>query len=464
MTISLARRTLGLSFRLTSVLTLTSLADRVALTVQTLTTPTPTTSAHNKNSPVDLIRNRLMTERDFAIDVVQRLQYAGFQALWAGGCVRDELLGLTPADYDIATDATPEQVKQQFKRCLEFGASFGVMEVLGPRDAQGEWLKVQVTTFRSDGTYSDERRPDSVTFSSPREDAERRDFTINGMFQNPITGEVIDYVGGEADLKAKILRAIGEPEKRFEEDKLRILRAVRMAARFELAIDRRTADAARAMAHRISVVSAERIAEELRKILVHPNRLWGVRLLQELNLVEQILPEIVERIDDAFAAVDRLTKNCMFRVSFPLAFATILHPVRGAAPGICERLRLSNVEKDRVGWLLASEQMLRDADALQPSKLYPLLAHPGSQELIQLHNAWRGTYETLRHCVTLLATKSPEELNPPPLLTGNDLQTLGLKPGPRFKLILDAVRAGQLDGQLRSSEEAATFAKNWQPA
>ena len=403
-----------------------------------------------------------MTERDFAIDVVQRLQHAGFQALWAGGCVRDELLGLTPADYDIATDATPEQVKQQFKRCLEFGASFGVMEVLGPRDAQGDWLKVQVATFRSDGTYSDERRPDSVTFSSPREDAERRDFTINGMFQNPITGEVIDYVGGEADLHAKILRAIGEPEKRFEEDKLRILRAVRMAARFELAIDPRTADAARAMAHRISVVSTERIAEELRKILVHPNRSRGVLLLQELNLVEQILPEIAGRTEDAFAAVDALTTHCQSGVSFPLAFAGLLHGVVENVPNICERLRLSNSESDRVRWLLAQEQTLRQPENLRPSVLYPLLVHPGASELLALHRALNGDPTTIRQCEELLNKKSPEELNPPPLLTGNDLQSLGLKPGPQFKRILDAVRSAQLDGQLHSTEEAATFAKNWQ--
>src|SRR5437773_1180156 len=171
-----------------------------------------------------------MTERDFAIQVVQRLRDAGYQALWAGGCVRDELLGLVPKDYDVATDARPEQVRRLFRRTVAVGMSFGVVEVLGPRD-NPEPLRVQVATFRTDGHYTDGRRPDEVTFSSAREDALRRDFTINGMFFDPLRGELLDYVGGRADLEAKELRAIGEPAVRFSEDKLRLLRAVRMAIR-----------------------------------------------------------------------------------------------------------------------------------------------------------------------------------------------------------------------------------------
>src|SRR5262245_48693939 len=174
-----------------------------------------------------------MTERDFAIDVVKRLQEAGYQALWAGGCVRDELLGITPKDYDIATSARPEQVQQFFRRTVAVGASFGVVEVLGPRH-DGEFLKVQVATFRSDVAYSDGRRPDRVVFSSAKEDAQRRDFTINGMFIDPMKNELIDYVGGQADLQARLLRAIGDAHVRFEEDKLRLLRAVRVATRYDL--------------------------------------------------------------------------------------------------------------------------------------------------------------------------------------------------------------------------------------
>ncbi len=216
-----------------------------------------------------------MTEREFAIDVVRTLQNAGHTALWAGGCVRDELLGLTPHDYDVATSARPEQLRPLFRKRNEIGAHFGVVQVIGPRADDGEWLTIEVATFRSDGTYTDGRRPDTVTFSSPEEDAQRRDFTINGMFFDPLKGELIDYVGGRADLAAKVLRAIGNATERFTEDKLRILRAARMATRFALEIEPQTHAAARAMAAEIRVVSAERIAEELRKLLVHPNRAAG---------------------------------------------------------------------------------------------------------------------------------------------------------------------------------------------
>src|SRR5262249_29716933 len=234
-----------------------------------------------------------MTEREFAIEVVRRLQEAGYQALWAGGCVRDEWLGLVPKDYDVATDARPEEVRRLFKRTVAVGASFGVVEVLGPHVESG-WLVVQVATFRSDVSYSDGRHPDAVVFSSAREDALRRDFTVNGMFFNPLENQLIDYVGGQDDLRARILRAIGNPAQRFTEDKLRMLRAVRMAPRFELAIEPATADAIRAMAPQIGVVSAERVADELRKLLVDPRRARGMRLFMELGLAGSILPELLQ--------------------------------------------------------------------------------------------------------------------------------------------------------------------------
>src|SRR6516165_10701399 len=183
-----------------------------------------------------------MTEREFALAVVRRLHEAGFQALWAGGCVRDERLGLVPKDYDVATDARPDDVKKLFRRHVTVGESFGVVMVLGPRHA-GDTLQVEVATFRTDVGYSDGRRPDEVVFSSPKEDALRRDFTVNGMFFDPLKNELIDYVGGEADLGARILRAIGDPAVRFREDKLRMLRAVRIATRFELSIEADTAAA-----------------------------------------------------------------------------------------------------------------------------------------------------------------------------------------------------------------------------
>ena len=268
-----------------------------------------------------------MTEREFASEVVQRLQGAGYEALFAGGCVRDELLGRTPADYDIATSATPDDLKPLFRKCNHFGASFGVVEVLGPRGADGEWLKVQVATFRTDGSYSDGRRPDAVVFSSPKEDAARRDFTINGLFYDPVSDRIIDYVGGRADLEARILRAIGDPAKRFAEDKLRLLRAARMAARFELALDPATREAVRAMATQIGVVSAERIAEELRKMLENEHRVRGVELLCDLLLLPEILPEAKASPEAMRAALLALPIDA----SFPLVFAALCHGTTGAS-------------------------------------------------------------------------------------------------------------------------------------
>lgn len=390
-----------------------------------------------------------MTEREFATEVVAKLQGAGFQALWAGGCVRDELLGITPADYDVASDARPEQVQKLFRRTHSFGASFGVVEVLGPRDPNGEWTKVQVATFRSDGTYSDGRRPDSVTFSSPEEDAKRRDFTINGMFFDPLAKQVIDYVGGQADLKAKVLRAIGVAEERFTEDKLRILRAVRMAARFELAIDAGTFAAARRMADQIRVVSAERIAEELRKILTNQHRARGVRLLREFGLVEYILPEAAEND----SALEQLPNDA----SFELAFAVVLHGLDKAhITELARRLRLSNAETDRIAWLVQHDRFLVNATTLRGSQLKPVLVHPGIGELLTLH---RTNGIDVEFCERMLRETPPEALNPLPLITGNDLRDSGLKPGPDFKRLLDAIREAQLDGTITTKEEAQALAR-----
>lgn len=401
-----------------------------------------------------------MTEREFATDVVRRLQEAGHVALFAGGCVRDELLGLVPADHDVATDARPERVQALFRRTHAFGASFGVVEVIGPRDARGEWLKVQVATFRSDGTYTDGRRPDAVTFSSPEEDAARRDFTINGLFADPISGRLWDFVGGEADLRAKVLRAIGNPEERFAEDKLRIMRAVRMAARFELTVDPATFAAVKAMAGQIRVVSAERIAEELRKILTHPTAGRGVELLRESGLFAVLFPEVSHTPFLSFTAL----QNVGMPVSFPLAFAAVLDGVDGkTATAIGRRLRLSNDELDRVAWLVAHRSALDAAATTPNSRLYPLLVHPGIRELIGLHYH-RGAVGGPGHCEGLLRDHPRETFNPLPLLTGDDLKAMGLKPGPQFKSWLDRLRALQLDGELTTRSEAEEKIREWSGA
>lgn len=401
-----------------------------------------------------------MTEREFATDVVRTLQQAGFRALWAGGCVRDELLGLDPNDYDVATDARPEQVMKLFRRSIAVGAAFGVIEVVGPRGPHRQHLTVEVATFRSDGTYTDGRRPDSVTFSSPEEDAQRRDFTVNGMFFDPLMQQVYDYVGGKADLEAKVLRAIGDPAARFTEDKLRVLRAVRIAARFGLEIDSDTLAAARRIAPQITVVSAERIADELRKLLTHPNRGRGVRLLGEFGLVDPVLPELclTEPTARLVEALDGPTWPHPEPVSFPLAFAALLYDLGKQTVGaIADRLRLSTAEKVRSAWLVEHRHYLLDAPTMRRSVLKPILFHPGIGELLALHRAEAVAcdhgQEHVEFCERMLRETPPEELDPSPVVTGDDLIAMGLKPGRDFKRLLDAVREAQLEGRVRTKEE-----------
>ncbi len=436
-----------------------------------------------------------MTERDFAVSVVRQLQDARFEALWAGGCVRDELLGLAPKDYDVASSARPEQVQALFRRTIAIGESFGVVEVLGPKVA-GQHLKVQVATFRNDGAYTDGRRPDQVVFSSAQEDAQRRDFTINGMFFDPIRGHLHDYVGGRDDLHARILRAIGEPNLRFQEDKLRLLRAVRIATRFELVIESTTESAILAMADQLPVVSAERIAEELRQLVVHPRRVRGLNLLMDLGLAQAVLPELVpmKRLPqgppnaptgDLWDHVMRVMDGLGDHPSFPLAFGTLLHDV--GKPGtfartadrltfyhhehlgsrmadeICLRLKLSNTERTRIVWLVEKHQYLADAERMKPSKLKPMLIHPGIHELLVLHRADAlATGKDVEHvefCERLLRESDPSELNPAVLITGNNLLAMGIAQGPRYKQILDAVREAQLDGTLTTHAEALALAR-----
>jgi len=446
------------------------------------------------------------TEREFAVEVVRRLRDAGCEALWAGGCVRDELLGHAPKDYDVATSALPEQVRRLFRRTVAVGEAFGVVEVLGPRTSAGP-LKVQVATFRSDGAYSDGRRPDAVTFSSAREDAERRDFTINGMFFDPLESRLIDYVGGQDDLRNGMLRAIGDPTRRIAEDKLRMLRAVRLAARFDFAVDPATADAIRRMAPEIVVVSAERVADEFRKMLVDGRRALAMRLFMDFGLAKPLLPELLPMCglpqglpradgpglpppgmpaatdwasgdlwDHVLLVLDRLGAG----PSFPLAFAALLHDVgkprtvgrtpdrytfyghehvgRRMASEICLRLKTSNEERERVEWLVEKHQILADVRQMRMSKVKTLLAHPGVRELLALHRAHAlasdKTDDHVVYCEQLLREWSADDLNPAPLLTGHDLQRAGVAPGPIYKRLLDAVREGQLEGTIKTPQAA----------
>jgi poly(A) polymerase len=431
-----------------------------------------------------------MTERQFAKFVVQTLRDAGFQALWAGGCVRDALLGLVPEDYDVATDATPEQVCRLFLRTVNVGASFGVVEVLGPK-SDCQQTKVQVATFREDVSYSDGRHPDAVRYSSPQEDAIRRDFTINGMFFDPLQERLIDFVGGQEDLQSRMLRAIGSPGVRFAEDKLRMLRAIRLAARFELDIQPETATAIEEMAPEIAAVSAERIAEELRKMLVDRTRVRALELFCQLGLAAAIMPEILPMkglpqgppsapTGDLWSHVMQVMELLGPSPSFPLAMAGLLHDVgkprtqgrkpdnytfyyhehvgRRLASEIGQRLKLSNSERERIEWLVEKHQFLCTARQMRPSKLKQILIHQGIRELLALHRAdavaSNRSTDHVDYCEGLLRQWSEAELNPPPFVTGQDLIDRGLEPGPKFKQILDKVREAQLDGTIVTKEQA----------
>ncbi|MBL6707616.1 MAG: CCA tRNA nucleotidyltransferase [Planctomycetaceae bacterium] len=413
-----------------------------------------------------------ISQREFAEQVVRQLTDAGFTALWAGGCVRDLLVGREPKDYDVATNARPEQVRDVFgkRRTLSVGESFGVIVVLGPKSAG----QVEVATFRTDGCYIDGRRPESVVFSSPEEDAQRRDFTINGMFYDPLKKQVLDFVGGEKDLAAGVLRAIGDPHSRMEEDKLRMLRAVRFAATFEFDLDEATADAVRSMADQISVVSAERIAQELRRMLVDRHRARAIELCHEVGLLVRVLPELKSVTQDS-SRWRRLTSRLRLLVepNVALAFAVLLDAAGDcASEGACavskladqagRRLKLSNQEINEAGWLLKHRRSLDNASTLPLSTLKRVLSQRLAADLIALIRVRDLSND--RHpndaifCDDYLRTTPKAILDPPPLISGDDLIKAGFRPGPQFKEVLDRVRDAQLNLRITTPTEAMNLA------
>jgi poly(A) polymerase len=425
--------------------------------------------------------------------LVQRLRDAGHVALYAGGCVRDRLLGKEPHDYDIATDARPEQVQALFRRTIAVGAQFGVIVV------HEDGVDFQIATFRSDQAYIDGRHPTGVVFSSPREDAERRDFTINGMFFDPLTEQVIDYVGGERDLAARVLRAIGDPEARFREDRLRMLRAVRFATVLGFELDPATWSAVCANAAHIHDVSLERIREELVKILVHPNRLHGFDLLDQSGLLHEILPEMdalkgctqpeqFHPEGDVFVHTRIMLGLLPPReVSVPLVFSVLLHDIdkpttrtvdetgrirfnghdkAGAATTerIMERLKFSRAEIDPTVEAVAQHMVFKDVQQMRIAKVKRFMARPNFDDEMELHRVDCTSSHGFLDNYDYLRTKREEfasaPLIPPPLVTGRDLIALGLTPGPRFKEILEAVENRQLEGTLTDRESALAWIKS----
>jgi len=397
-------------------------------------------------------------QREFALEIAKKLRAAGFESLFAGGCVRDQLLGLVPKDYDVATNATPDQIRNLFgrRRTLAIGAAFGVVAVLGPRDTG----QIEVATFRSDATYSDGRHPDSVEFTTAEHDAERRDFTINGLFFDPIAEQVVDYVDGQADLKRGIVRAIGDARLRIGEDKLRMLRAVRFAATFRFEIEPATLHAIRELAGDINTVSSERIGMEIRRMLVDQNRAIALQLLRDTNLLKQVLLEVDVLSPHEFAETVRVL-NALDRPTLSLSFAALLSQTLSRAPRssllaplIGRRLRYTNKEIERTAWLLANLPAIECAEQLPWPRLQRLLTHDGGRELVALREAIAGpTDPGVVQCRERLAWPA-ERLNPKPLVDGGDLIRHGLKPGPEFSTLLEHIRDAQLNGKIHTREEA----------
>ena len=428
--------------------------------------------------------------------IVDRLQEAGFEALYAGGCVRDMLRGVPPHDYDIATSARPETVQSLFRRTVAVGAHFGVISVLADG---GEF---QVATFRSDGVYADGRHPESVHFSSAEEDALRRDFTINGLFYDPVRAQLHDYVGGQKDLEAGILRAIGNPEARFGEDRLRMLRAVRFATVLGFEIEPATWAAVCKHAASIVEVSAERIREELLKTFHAPARVRGLDLLDHSGLLRQILPEMealkgcqqppqFHPEGDVWTHVRLMLGFLPEKVSTPLLWAVLLHDIakpatfsRDPAEGrirfnghdklgaemaaeILARLRCSKKEIEAAVECIAQHMTFKDVQQMRISRLKRFLARPTMPDELLLHRAdcaaSNQDFSNYDFLLLKIEEFSKEPLIPPPLVTGQDLLALGLKAGPRFKEILDGVQSRQLEGIIQTREEALVWIKQMYP-
>ena len=447
--------------------------------------------------------------KQFATSIVQTLRGQGFQAYLVGGCVRDLLLGREPKDYDVATDATPEQVMRIFPETYAVGAQFGVVLVPVPETDvanAGSGRVIEVATFRADIGYSDGRHPDEVRFSrDPHEDVARRDFTINGMLLDPLSGpvpgEVLDFVGGSDDLEAGIVRTIGDPALRFGEDKLRMLRAIRFAARFEYALEPATFASIQEMAEQIRVVSRERVRDELTRMLSEGHARRAFLLLDDSGLLRQVLPEIsamhgVEQPPefhpegDVFVHTLLLLENLPDPCPLTLAWGALLHDVGKPATfrvgpdrirfddhvevgvkiaaDICRRLRFSNDETEQILALVDNHMRFGHVGRMKESTLKKFMRMPKFEEHLALHRADclashrnLSTYEFLREREKEIP---PETMRPRPLVTGDDLIEQGHRPGPKFREILNAVEDAQLEGRLPSRDAALEFVRKEFPA
>ncbi len=432
----------------------------------------------------------------FAVQIIRTLRDQGFQAYLVGGCVRDFLLQREPLDWDVATDATPDDVMRIFPETYAVGAQFGV--VLVPYEEKGRRATIEVATFRSDGAYSDGRHPDEVRFArTPQEDVQRRDFTINGMLLDPLDGDkVLDFVGGGEDLKAGIIRTIGEPERRFSEDKLRMLRAVRFAARFNYTIAPGTMRAMQALAPQIKQVSNERVRDELTKMLTEGKARRAFELLDESKLLPEVLPEIAKEKGveqppqfhpegDVWIHTLMLLGGLEAGGSPTLAWGALLHDVGkpptfrrapdrirfdnhadiGAkmAEAICQRLRMSNDDTEQITAIVSQHMKFPELPKMRESTLKRFLRQPKFEEHLEMHRldclSSHRDLTLYEFAKEKLATTPPEQIRPEPLVTGHDLIAAGYPAGPRFKNMLSEVEDAQLEGAVATKEEAMEFVR-----
>ena len=434
----------------------------------------------------------MSTPRDIATDLVRQLQAAGFEAFWVGGCVRDFLLGRTPEDYDIATSATPPRIEALFERTIPVGKKFGVIVVV--RDGH----EFQIATFRAEADYTDGRHPGAVSYGDAKADASRRDFTINGLFYDPVAGHLLDWVGGEADLKRKIIRTIGNPAERFAEDHLRLLRTVRFAAQLGFEIEAETFAAVRALAPKIQLISAERIREELWKLFRPPHAARGLQLLQDSGLLAEVLPEIAatrgcDQTPDYHPEGDVFNHLLAMLSQLPpdapdlLPWAALLHdvakPVTAArnpdtgrvhfynherigeemSVRILERLRFPRKQIEEISRAVRFHMQFKDVPLMRKATLRRLLLRPTFPLELELHrldclgsHGQLDIYERLRAEARSLDEKPALK---PPLLTGDDLMALGVKPGPGLGALLQELRDKQLQEEIATADEARAWVK-----
>lgn len=435
---------------------------------------------------------------DFAKTVVEKLHKAGFQALLAGGCVRDHIMGAVAKDYDVATDALPADVQKIFPRTVPVGEAFNVILVLSEHEKNP--LRIEVATFRTDIGIKDGRHPARVEKTDAKGDVLRRDFTINGMLMNPLTGEIFDWVGGQEDLKKKIIRSIGDPDQRIKEDYLRMLRAVRFSSRFDFKMDIALVEAIKKNAASISKISAERVFDELTKMLVGKNADVALNHLADLDLLQYIIPEALDMKGcqqpaeyhpegDVWVHTMMLLKQCE-GASPELAWGCLLHDIgkpptfsheppdrirfnnhqhvgEEMAEGILKRLKASRSLTQVVCELTRDHLKFKDAPQMKPSTLKRFLRNPHFDLHLQMHKIdCMASHEnlTLYHfCLEKLKELPPDVLKPKPLLGGDDLIGLGFKPGPLFKKILEVIETEQLEGRISTKEEAITLvqSKTW---